>query len=187
MLRHPSLKHRATMPSALSMALAWYISLPQPQSFILVLLRPCIVCCATFLLCSFHVPCAPSSLSMFLYMCSFYVRALLVLFLVLPACVLWAVFMLICPFHAGTWPIAADRCGSVRWSDLSCGCAVPHPHPSPQFLKGPQEALRGQLGRRRACGLASLRPCILVSAHDSALDSDSGLEPPPRDAQTCRR
>ena len=132
-------------------------------------------------------PCAPSSLSMFLYMCSFYVRALLVLFLVLPACVLWAVFMLICPFHAGTWPIAADRCGSVRWSDLSCGCAVPRPHPSPQFLKGPQEALRGQLGRRRACGLASLRPCILVSAHDSALDSDSGLEPPPRDAQTCRR
>ena len=80
----------------------------------------------------------------------------------------------------------ADRCRSLWlgqiWSDLSCECAVPRPHPSPQFLKGPQEALRGQLGRRRACGLASLRLCILVSAHDNALDSDSGLEPPPRDA-----
>jgi len=130
----------------------------------LVLLRPC--------------PCS--------FTCAHFMFVFLVLFLVLLACVLWAVFMLICPFHAGTWPIAADRCGSVRWSDLSCGCAVPRPHPSPQFLKGPQEALRGQLGRRRACGLASLRPCILVSAHDNALDSDldsdSGLEPPPRDA-----
>ena len=75
MLRHPSLKHRATMPLALSMALAWYTTtLPQPQSFIIVLLRPCMLC-ATFLLCSFYVPCAPSSLSMFLYCCLFYVRA----------------------------------------------------------------------------------------------------------------
>jgi len=74
-LRHPSLKHRATMPLALSMALAWYTTtLPQPQSFIIVLLRPCMLC-ATFLLCSFYVPCAPSSLSMFLYCCLFYVRA----------------------------------------------------------------------------------------------------------------
>ena len=66
-------------------------------------------------------------------------------------------------------------------------CAPSSSVPTVVFLKGPQEALRGQLGRRRACGLASLRPCILVSAHDNALGSDSGLEPPPRDAQTCRR
>ena len=152
-------------------------------------------------------PCAPSSLYCVLRylpfvlfscsLCSFVLVHVPLLVLILFSCslccslcslpVFWAVCMLICPCHAGTWPIAADRCGSVRWSDLSCGCAVPRPHPSPQFLKGPQEALRGQLGRRRACGLASLRPCILVSAHDNALDSNSGLEPPPRDAQTCRR
>ena len=134
MLRHPSLKHRATMPLALSMALAWYTTtLPQPQSFILVLLPPsslyvvrylpfvliyCSLCSFICSLCSFvlvHVP----------FLVLIFIFVFLVLFLVLLACVLWAVFMLFCPFHAGTWPIAADRCGSVRLSDLSCGCAVP--------------------------------------------------------------
>ena len=77
MLRHPSLKHRATMPLALSMALAWYTtSLPLSHNPIL---NPCApsslyAVLRSFVL-SFHVPCAPSSFSMFLYVCSFYVRA----------------------------------------------------------------------------------------------------------------
>ena len=75
----PSLKHRATMPLALSMALAWYTtSLPLSHNPIL---NPCapsslyaVLRYVPFVL-SFYVPCAPSSFSMFLYVCSFYVRA----------------------------------------------------------------------------------------------------------------
>jgi len=44
---------------------------------------------------------------------------------------------------------------AVARSDSSSGCAVTRPHPSPQFLKGPQEALAEQLGRHCVCGLAS--------------------------------
>jgi hypothetical protein len=52
---------------------------------------------------------------------------------------------------------------AVARSDSSSGCAVTRPHPSPQFLKGPQEALAEQLGRHCVCS------------------RDSALEPPPRD------
>jgi hypothetical protein len=88
-LRHPSLKHRATMPLALSMALAWYTTtLPQPQSFILVLLPPsslyvvrylpfvliyCSLCSFICSLCSFvlvHVPFLVLILSSFSLCCS---------------------------------------------------------------------------------------------------------------------
>ena len=72
------------------------------------------------------------------------------LFLVLFTCIVGGIHAL---FSVSCGHVA-DRCRSLRLGQILQASDALCPVPSPPFLEGPQEALAGQLGRRRVCGLA---------------------------------
>ena len=148
-----------TVPSSLAVSKTHVnaISPTTPLLVLLVLSAPLVLLVCS--LCSLSVPCAPC---LFLVCSSLVIQAVFMLLLVLCApcapCLFLVLFTCIVGGIHALFSVScghvADRCRSLRLGQILQASDALCPVPSPPFLEGPQEALAGQLGRRRVCGLA---------------------------------